>query len=148
MKVLVAYDGTLQSKDALRYGIEKVREKGGEVIVLNVFNSSMFVDYDASPRAEELARQESARYVEDAKRLIRESGGDVRTSIFTGEGDSDDDILLFAKERFVDMLLCPPKQKALIEKFREIVKERGREVRENRILDNSARLRMAEACVL
>ncbi len=147
MKVLVAYDGTLQSKDALRYGIERVREKGGEVIVLHVFNGSMFVDYDAGPRAEELARQESARFVEDARRLISQWGNDVKTSIFLGEGDSEDDILLFAKERFVDMLLCPPKHKALIEKFREIVKERGREVRENKILDKAARLKMAEACV-
>ena len=31
MKVLVAYDGTLQSKDALRYGLEKAREKGGDL---------------------------------------------------------------------------------------------------------------------
>lgn len=147
MKVLVAYDGTLQSKDALRYGMGKVREKGGEVIVLHVFNSSMFVDYGAGPRAEELAKQESARYVEDARRLIREEGNDIRTSIFVGEGDSEEDVLLFAKERFVDLLLCPPKHKALIEKFREIVKERGREVRENRIFDNAKRLRMAEACV-
>ncbi len=147
MKVLVAYDGTLQSKDALRYGMEKVREKGGEVLVLQVFNGSMFVDYGAGPRAEELARQESARYLEDAKRIISDSGSDIRTSIFVGDGDSEDDILEFARERFVDMLLCPPKHKALIEKFREIVKERGREVRENRILDSAARLRMAEACV-
>lgn len=148
MKVLVAYDGTLQSKDALRYGLDKVKEKGGEVIVLHVFDSGMFVDYEASLYAEVRAKQESARYVEDARHYITESARDVKTSIYVGEGNSEEDILLFAKERFVDLLLCPPRHKALIQKFREIVKERGREVRESRILDNAKRLRMAEAYVI
>jgi nucleotide-binding universal stress UspA family protein len=147
MKVLVAYDGTLQSKDALKYGMEKVREKGGEVVVLHVFNSNMFFDYEAGPGAEELAKRESARYVEDARRLIREEGKDIRTSIFVGEGNSEEEILEFAKERYVDLLLCPPKHKSLIEKFREIVKERGREARESMILDKANRLRMAEVSV-
>lgn len=147
MKVLVVYDGTLQANDALRYGMEKVREKGGEVIVLHIFDSNMFVDYDAGPQAEEYARRESARYLEDAKRLISESDKDIRTSIFTGVGSSEDDILTFAKERFVDLLLCPPRHKALIELLREVVKERGKEVREGRVFDESARLRIAEAYV-
>ena len=56
MKILMIYDGTLQSKTALTYGIGKVRERGGELIVLQVFQSSLFVDYDAGPMAEERAR--------------------------------------------------------------------------------------------
>ena len=55
MKILTIYDGTLQSKTALTYGINKVRERGGELIVLQVFQSSLFVDYDAGPMAEERA---------------------------------------------------------------------------------------------
>jgi len=51
MKIMVAYDGTLQAKEALVYGIEKARTKGGEVIALQVFNSPLFVDYDATVNA-------------------------------------------------------------------------------------------------
>ncbi len=39
MKIMVAYDGTLQAKEALVYGMDKAREKGGEVVALHVFNN-------------------------------------------------------------------------------------------------------------
>lgn len=143
MKVLVAYDGTLQSKEALKYGVERVREKGGEVVALHVFNSSAFIDYDASLGAEERAKYESARYVEDAKRLLREVGHDVKTSVFVGEGDPEDEIITFARERSVDLLLCPPRYKSIIKKFRKVAEERGKEARENAILDETEKMRMA-----
>src|SRR4030067_3408584 len=77
MKILVAYDGTLHSKVALEYGIRKVREKGGEVLVLQVFQASLFVDYDAGPRAWETARDESRRHIEETKKNIETDGGSV-----------------------------------------------------------------------
>jgi nucleotide-binding universal stress UspA family protein len=121
MKIMVAYDGTLQAKEALVYGIKKVREKGGEVVALHVFNNGMFVDYDASADAETVARQESRRFVEEAKSLLREKGEGVRTSLFTTEGDPEEEVIIFAKERRVDLLLCPPKFKALVNRYRKAV---------------------------
>lgn len=143
MKVLVAYDGTLQSKDALRYGIEKVREKGGEVIALHVFNNSMFIDYEVSPEAIEVARRESAAHVEAAKLLMREEGSGVRAGIFVGEGDPEDEVIRFASERNVDLLLCPPRYKSVIRKFRRMAEERGKAARENVVLDGEEKLKMA-----
>ena len=119
MKIMVAYDGTLQAKEALVYGMEKAREKGGEVVALHVFNSKMFIDYDAHVDAEAMARQESARFVEEAKSLIREKGNGVRTSLFTTEGNPTEEVISFAKEKKVDLLLCPPKFKAIINKYRK-----------------------------
>lgn len=119
MKIMVAYDGTLQAKEALVYGMEKAREKGGEVVALHVFNSKMFIDYDAHVDAEPMARQESARFVEEAKSLIREKGNGVRTSLFTTEGNPTEEVISFAKEKKVDLLLCPPKFKAIIKKYRK-----------------------------
>lgn len=46
MKTLVLYDGTLQAKEALRYGMDSVRKTGGSVTIVNVFQSSLFLDYD------------------------------------------------------------------------------------------------------
>jgi len=119
MKIMVAYDGTLQSKEALVYGMEKAREKGGEVVALHVFDSKMFIDYDANVDAEAMARQESARFVEEARSLIREKGNGVRTSLFTTEGNPTEEVISFAKEKKVDLLLCPPKFKAIISKYRK-----------------------------
>ncbi len=117
MKIMVAYDGTLQAKEALVYGIEKAREKGGEVVALHVFNRGMFVDYDAHLDAEAMAERESARFVEEAKALMREKGADVRTSLFTTEGDPAEEVVRFAQEKKADVLLCPPKFKTIIGKY-------------------------------
>ena len=66
MKILTIYDGTIQSKIALSYGLREAKAKSGELVVLQVFQSSLFVDYDAGPRAEEIARAEAARHLRDA----------------------------------------------------------------------------------
>jgi nucleotide-binding universal stress UspA family protein len=119
MKIMVAYDGTLQAKEALVYGLDQAREKGGEVIALHVFNTGMFVDYDASVDAEALARKESARFVEEAKTLINEKGSGVRTSLFTTEGNPSEEVVRFAKSKNVDVLLCPPKFTSIISKYQK-----------------------------
>ena len=144
MKVLVAYDGTLQSKEALRYGMETVREKGGEVLALHIFNSALFVDYDVAG-ANEAARRESVRQREEAKHLMRESG--VEATLFAGEGDPEDETIRFAAERNVDVLLCPPKYKSIIKKFKKIAQERGKQASENIILDGAEKLKMAVVSV-
>ena len=123
MKIMVAYDGTLQAKEALVYGMEKAREKGGEVVALHVFNNRMFIDYDANVDAEAMARLESARFIEEAKSLIREKGAGVRTSLFTTDGNPEEEVVSFAKEKNVDVLLCPSKFKTIINKYKKALGE-------------------------
>jgi cytosine/adenosine deaminase-related metal-dependent hydrolase len=118
MKIMVAYDGTLQAKEALVYGMDKARENNGEVVALHVFNNGMFVDYDVLD-AESMARSESARFVEEARAIIREKANGVRASLFTTEGDPEEAVISFAKERRADVLLCPPKFKGIINKYRK-----------------------------
>lgn len=114
MKILAAYDGTLHSKAALEYGIQKVREKGGELLVVYVFQRSLFVDYDAGPRALEAARDESRRHIEDAKKLIQKSGIGDRVRIMSEEGDPEEIIEGFAADEQVDLVLVPPRYKAVV----------------------------------
>jgi nucleotide-binding universal stress UspA family protein len=117
MKIMVAYDGTLQAKEALVYGMDKAREKGGEVVALHVFNNGMFVDYDANIDAEAAARRESAQFVEEAKAIIREKGNGLRVSLFSTEGNPEEAVIAFAKEKKAEVLLCPPKFKGIINKY-------------------------------
>lgn len=121
MKIMIAYDGTLQAKEALAYGMEQAREKGGEVVALHVFNSGMFVDYDATVGAQGAARAEAARFIEEAKTIIREKGTGVKASFFSTEGNPTDEIVGFAKAEKVDVLLCPPKFTKIINKYRQAV---------------------------
>lgn len=145
MKVLVAYDGTLQSKDALKYGLDTVKEKGGELIALHVFKSNMFVDYDAIPGVEDMARAESARFVADAERIIKDSG--VRARMVVEDGEPEEEIVNFARERNVDLLLCPPRYKSIIENIKRILKEEGRDITEDRILDEMDKVKMSVVSV-
>jgi len=117
MKIMVAYDGTLQAKEALAYGLEKARTKGGEVMALYVFNSDLFIDYDASMGAAAAARREAEGYIAEAKSIIREKGNGVTAHLYSAEGNPEQEVIQFAREQKVDVLLCPPKFRTIIRKY-------------------------------
>lgn len=114
MKILTIFDGTLQSRTALRYGIGKVKEKGGELIVLQVFQSSLFTDYDAGPRAEEMARAEARQHYHDAVNIIGEAGEAAPVRIVTEEGDTEEELLRIAASEHIDLVLAPPRYKGIV----------------------------------
>jgi nucleotide-binding universal stress UspA family protein len=114
MKILTIFDGTLQSKTALRYGLGKVEEKGGELIVLQVFQSSLFIDYGAGPKAEEMARAEAKQQYQDAVNIIRDSGQTAPVRIVTEEGDPEQEILRLAVDEHADLILASPRFKSIV----------------------------------
>jgi nucleotide-binding universal stress UspA family protein len=116
MKILILYDGTIQSKTALQYGLSKAREKSGEVVLLQVFQSGLFVDYDAGPRAEEIVRSEAARHLKDAETIIRGKGQGVAVRIVSEEGDPEEQLLHTAMTEHADLVLASPRYKAVIKK--------------------------------
>lgn len=125
MKVMVVYDGTLHAKTALQYGVEKVKENGGNLLVLHVFNSNMFFDYDAIPGAIDIARRESSRSVEEAEKIIKEMGKGIKASIILEEGNPEKKIMQCAKDENVDLLLCPTRYKAVARSFRRMLDEKA-----------------------
>jgi len=132
MKVLVAYDGTLQAKDALKYGIEKVKESGGEIVALTVFNSNMFVDYDVFG-AEEAGRAESMRFAAEAKKILAETG--INARVIVAEGNPEEETISYARENSIDLLLCPPRYKSIIRSFKKLLDEQGKKAQEDTIFD-------------
>ncbi|MFZ2197877.1 MAG: universal stress protein [Thermodesulfovibrionales bacterium] len=124
MKVLVAYDGTLQSKDALKYGVEKVKKNGGELVALHVFNSDQYMDYDVFG-AEEAGRAESMRYAAEAKKILEETGKGLRTRVIVEEGNPEEETINYARENNMDLLLCSPRYKKIINSFRMLLGDQG-----------------------
>lgn len=117
MKILTIYDGTLQSKNALQYGLRKAIATKGEIVVLQVFQSSLFVDYDAGPRAEEIARAEAARHRRDAETIIKEAErSDLRVRLLSEEGDAVEEALRIIAAEKVDLVLASPRYKAIARK--------------------------------
>lgn len=112
VKILVAYDGTLNSKTALNYGMKRVKDSGGELMLLHLFDPSLFVDYDAGPRAIERAKAESNAMLCEAKGILDEAG--IRAFILSAEGEPISSLLERAENWKADLILCPPKYKAVI----------------------------------
>ena len=108
MKILVAYDGSINSQIALKYGIRKVQGGWRKPCALHVFNSNMFIDYGAGPNAEALARKESSGYVEDARGIIAEAGAEAYAKLFTAEGNPEEETVRFARTEMMDLIIVPP----------------------------------------
>lgn len=116
MKILIAYDGTLNAKTALEYGLARLRESGGSAVVLHVFHAEMFVDYGAGPNAEALARDEARRYIEGARKIINEKGTGLSVRVEEREGIPEDEIMARASESAFDVVLVTPKYKSVARK--------------------------------
>jgi nucleotide-binding universal stress UspA family protein len=114
MKILSVYDGTIHAKNALQYGIDKIREKGGEVLLLQIFDSSIFVDYDAGPKAEEMARAEAAQQLEAARQIIQDTAAGISVRVVSEEGDPEQTVLRYAEAEHPELVLAPPRYKALV----------------------------------
>jgi nucleotide-binding universal stress UspA family protein len=109
MKIMVAYDGSLQAKAALLEGIRRVKANGGEVVAMHVFDVAPFIDYEAGPYAVEMARQETERTIAEAKRIMRKQGEGVSMCMYSAEGDPADVLIATARELKADTLFCPPR---------------------------------------
>jgi len=116
MKIIAIYDGTIHSKKALQYGLRKIRETGGEFVLLQVFQGSLFVDYGAGPKAEDMARAEAAGQLRDAEQIILESGQGAHTRILSEEGDPEELVLSIAESEHADLILASPRYKRIIAK--------------------------------
>jgi hypothetical protein len=112
MKILTIYDGTIQARTALHYGLRKAEEKKAELIVLQVFQSSLFLDYDAGPRVEEIARAEAARHRRDAEAIIS-AARSVSVRFVSEDGDTIEAAARIAAGEQADLVLCAPRYKSL-----------------------------------
>ncbi|HET7318980.1 MAG TPA: universal stress protein [Nitrospirota bacterium] len=116
MKVLVAVDESPDAQAAVRYGIQKVCELGGELITLHVFPKYLFDGHDAGQKAEQISRRESLDLLEGALKVIRENGRNIRTRLVMTDGRPEETIFEYAKEEDVDLIVSPPRFGSLIEK--------------------------------
>ena len=120
MKMLVAYDGTLNSKEALSFGLSKARETGARLAVLSVFDPGPFAWYGAGPGALDVARKQWRAGLDDARAIIRKEGKGIDTSVFSSEGDPEEITLEFAAGEGVDLLLCTERQRSIIKRYTEM----------------------------
>ncbi|MGE5237618.1 MAG: response regulator [Chloroflexota bacterium] len=112
MRILVAYDGTLNAKDVLRYGVFRAKTKSGELHVLHVIDSASLVEYEGL-NAEEKAKRESEHYLDEVKKIIDEAGKGLRVSFITIEGDPKREIVDYIRDNRIDLLLVPQRHASI-----------------------------------
>jgi hypothetical protein len=83
----------------------------------------MFIDYDATIDAQDIAKAEAEEFISEAKAIIREKGKGVKASLYRTEGNPTDEIISFAKSEQVDIMLCPPKFTKIINKYQRALAE-------------------------
>lgn len=107
MNILVVYDGTLHAKKALLYGIKKVQEAGGEITVLQVFDPRLFIDYDAGPKAEEMARNEASHGLAEARQIVSEQAAGIAVRFISDEGDAGQKVREYVESERPGLVLAP-----------------------------------------
>jgi len=113
MNILVVYDGTVHAKKALLYGLKKVQEAGGEMTVLQIFDPRLFIDYDAGPRAEELARMEASQSLAEARQIVSEHAAGIAVRFISDEGDVDQKVLEYAEAERPGLVLASSRYRNL-----------------------------------
>jgi nucleotide-binding universal stress UspA family protein len=119
MKTLLAYDGSIEAKDVLRSWVQKERCSKDRLTVLHVFNSGLFAGYDSVPGAEDMARTESARSVAEARQIILDAGARISARIVEEEGVPKEEILRYAENQDIDMLLCPGRYRNILGQWKQ-----------------------------
>lgn len=108
MRILAVYDGTLNSKDVVRYGLFRAKTTAGELHVIHVLNSALITEYSGF-NAEEAARRELSYYLSDAEKIIAEVGKGIRVSFTTMEGIPEQEFIKYAKDNRIELILIPEK---------------------------------------
>jgi nucleotide-binding universal stress UspA family protein len=104
LKVLVTHDGSINSKDALKYGIQKVRQNGGGVVTLYIFQDLSGTGGIQSTEGE----SEGAVRYEDQKKSPLEGGDSVKINILMGKGDPKEEIRHYTVTEKVDLIVTIP----------------------------------------
>lgn len=107
MRVLVAYDGSLKSKEALKFGLSRMRGGSGLLTILYVFDRSLFVYYPAGIKEIDRARGEAEDMLCEAREFAESLLEGVWIKAVMEEGAPEEEIMRHAEECCYDMVVCP-----------------------------------------
>ena len=105
MKIIVAYDGSEQSKKALNKAIELAAKSGNELTLLTVTEPVCPVSIHEKDCAvlDERFRKETDEILEKVKKDIEKEPISITTEVRTGR--PDEEIVKFSKEKEADLIV-------------------------------------------
>lgn len=108
MKILVAYDGTPDAKDVVRYGLYRIKAYGGELKVLHMLDIEALKDFEGFEVYEAL-KNEVASHLARLQQIIDESGVGQRVELIPCEGGLEHELIACAEEGRFDLILVSQK---------------------------------------
>lgn len=116
MKILVLCDGTTDPQTSLAYGIARARDEKGELATLHIIQRRPDHGRLAEPGLSGKALQKTLHILEQTRSWVHDHGGDIRTSSAFTIIRNHDDILRYARDTGVDLIVAPPAYRSLIDK--------------------------------
>jgi hypothetical protein len=116
MKVLVLCDDSSDPRPLITYGIARARNLQGELVYLYVIHRRPDRDRPAEPGLSEKALQKTLHCLEKTRAWFRHEGCDIRTSAaFTIIRDQGD-ILRYAQDTGIDIIVASPSHESFFDK--------------------------------
>ncbi|AAB85490.1 MULTISPECIES: universal stress protein [Methanothermobacter] len=119
-KILLPTDGSKQANKAAEHAIWIARESGAEIIALTVMETSSLVGLPADDliiRLREMLEEEASRSLEAVKKLVEESGADIKLTVRTDEGSPAEAILRTVEKEGVDLVVMGTSGKHGLDRF-------------------------------
>jgi nucleotide-binding universal stress UspA family protein len=109
MKILVGYDGSNSSKDALRLSIDHARAFDGEVIVVTSLTGGSVT--------EEAEINNANEYLAEAEKVLKDAGITCQTHLLVRGMQPGEDIVNFAAEKKADAIIIGVKRRSKVGKL-------------------------------
>lgn len=119
-KILLPTDGSKHANKAAEHAIWIARESGAEIIALTVMETSSLVGLPADDliiRLREMLEEEASRSLEAVKKLVEESGADIKLTVRTDEGSPAEAILRTVEKEGVDLVVMGTSGKHGLDRF-------------------------------
>jgi len=119
-KILLPTDGSEYANKAAEHAIWIAKESGAEIVALTVMETSTFIGLpvdDLIIRIKEIFEEEASNSLDKIKKLVEESGHDIKLTLKTDEGSPADSILNTIEEEGVDLVVMGTSGKHGLDRF-------------------------------
>ena len=119
-KILLPTDGSEYANKAAEHAIWIAKESGAEIIALTGMETSTLIGLPADDliiRIKEILEEEASNSLNKIKKLVEESGHDIKLTLKTDEGSPADSILNTIEEEGIDLVVMGTSGKHGLDRF-------------------------------
>lgn len=119
-KILLPTDGSEYANKAAEHAIWIAKESGAEIIALTVMETSTLIGLPADDliiRIKEILEEEASNSLDKIKKLVKESGHNIKLTLKTDEGSPADSILNTIEEEGIDLVVMGTSGKHGLDRF-------------------------------